>query len=357
MKVNFIIPFTRLSGGIRVIFLYANYLTSQGDDVICYVPMISYPGKGQSFLYRLKASLGNSLRRQRWFENRFTIKLVPKINNKFIRDADVTIATAWQTAEDVSELNKDKGKKFYFIQGYEIYNGSRRRVDHSYKLNLNMITVSQELQNIIKRISGISPQLVHNGLSDSEYVSSLFSKSNFNNKTILMMDHPEVSKGSEEGIAIIKKIKEEFPTIKAIAFGRKITHNYPDFFELYESPSREQLFKLYKRSGIYLFTSKFDSWGLTSVEAMAGKCAVVGREIGALAELYNGNNCYLVNTQQEMYLAVKELLKDPLKQKQIQENGFNSVKNLHWNNSYQKFRKIIQSPNKSCGNKSRCNYH
>lgn len=343
MKINFIIPFTRLSGGIRVIFLYANYLTSQGDDVVCYVPMISYPGKGQSFLYRAKASLGNSFKRQQWFKNNFIIKLVPQINNTFVRDADVTIATAWQTAEDVNKLNIKKGKKFYFIQGYEVYNGSKKQVNHSYMLKLNMITVSRELQNLVKKISGVTPLLIHNGLNNSEYVSPLFNKSSLNNKTILMMDHPEESKGSEEGIAVIKKLKKDFPTIKAIAFGRKFSHKYPDFFELYESPSRKQLLKLYQDSGIYLFTSKFDSWGLTAVEAMAGKSAVVGREIGALAELYNGHNCCLVNTQQEMYLMAKELLTNPSKLKIVQESGYTSVKNLNWKNSYQKFRKIIQS--------------
>ena len=39
LKINIIIPSINLSGGIRVIFLYANYLVSQGHDVICYFPL------------------------------------------------------------------------------------------------------------------------------------------------------------------------------------------------------------------------------------------------------------------------------------------------------------------------------
>ena len=34
MKINFVIPFKRLSGGIRVVFLYANYLVGKGHDVV-----------------------------------------------------------------------------------------------------------------------------------------------------------------------------------------------------------------------------------------------------------------------------------------------------------------------------------
>ena len=61
MIINIIIPFKRLSGGIKVAFLYANYLVEQGHDVKVYMPMVSYPGKGQSIPFRIKASISNHL--------------------------------------------------------------------------------------------------------------------------------------------------------------------------------------------------------------------------------------------------------------------------------------------------------
>ena len=67
MRINFIIPFKRLSGGIRVVFLYANYLTEKGYDVVCYVPMVSYRGKNQNALFRFKASLSNTFKPEHWF--------------------------------------------------------------------------------------------------------------------------------------------------------------------------------------------------------------------------------------------------------------------------------------------------
>ena len=85
MKINFVIPFKRLSGGIRVVFLYANYLVGKGHDVVCYMPMVSYKGKDQSALFRLKASLSNTFKPEHWFDAKFKLKIVPVIKPKFIR--------------------------------------------------------------------------------------------------------------------------------------------------------------------------------------------------------------------------------------------------------------------------------
>ena len=116
MRINFIIPFKRLSGGIRVVFLYANYLTEKGYDVVCYVPMVSYRGKNQNALFRFKASLSNTFKPEHWFNAKFDLKIVPIIAPFFIRNADVTVATAWQTAYDVAKLPERCGKKVYFVQ-------------------------------------------------------------------------------------------------------------------------------------------------------------------------------------------------------------------------------------------------
>ncbi|MTV91305.1 glycoside hydrolase, partial [Streptococcus pneumoniae] len=80
MKINFILPFKRMTGGIRVIYTYANYLIDQGHDVVCYVPMISYRGRNQTIFYRIKASLGNTLKNDNWFDKKFDLKRIPVVS-------------------------------------------------------------------------------------------------------------------------------------------------------------------------------------------------------------------------------------------------------------------------------------
>lgn len=342
MKINFIIPFTRLSGGIRVVFQYANYLVSKGHDVVCYVPMVSYPGKGQSFLFRVKASLGNTLKKQKWFSNNFKIKLVPFINSFFLRESDITIATSWQTAYDVKNI-KNTDKKFYFVQGYETFNGSVDNVENTYRLGIPMIAISNFLKQKIEKISKEKVEVIFNGLSEQEFVRPEFTKTSDEQRTILMMDHLSESKGSTEGIEVIDKVKKVMPNVHAVVFGRKISHKYPDYFEVHEDPSRNELFNLYKKSGIYLFTSTVEGWGLPILEAMAAKDIVIGRNIGALSEIGNESNCHVIKSKNEMYKATLELLKTPQRMIDIQENAYKTASNLKWDKSFSKFEKIILS--------------
>lgn len=62
------------------------------------------------------------------FEAQSRIIKIPALHPRFaevieksIPDADVVFATAWETAYTVSRLHEKKGRKYYFVQNYEIW--------------------------------------------------------------------------------------------------------------------------------------------------------------------------------------------------------------------------------------------
>ena len=57
---------------------------------------------------------------------------VKNYNEKYIRNADVSIATAVSTAYPVYKLSEEKGKKFYLIQDYEKWRRKNRLVYADY---------------------------------------------------------------------------------------------------------------------------------------------------------------------------------------------------------------------------------
>ncbi|HEM2541089.1 TPA: glycosyltransferase family 4 protein [Streptococcus suis] len=339
MKINFILPFKRMTGGIKVAYIYANYLVEQGHDVVCYVPMLSYKGKGQSFFYRMKASLGNTIKKENWFEKKFKLQLVPIISEKFIRDADITIATAWQTAYDVHRFSEKKGKKFYFVQDFEIFNGEQEEVEGSYKLPLSIITVTNSLKNKLKDFNSKKIHVVYSGLFDEDYYHG--EKSIPPLPTLLMMYHESEHKKTQDGLEVIRRIKEQYPEIIVNIFGRRIPEKLPDSYNVLINPPREQILQMYRESDIYLFTSEVESWGLPVVESMANKVAVVGRKRGALTELYNGQNAMLFENVEELYDTIIALINEREKLQQLQLEGFETVKKLNWVESSSQFMNII----------------
>ena len=339
MKINFIIPFKRMSGGIRVVYIYSNYLVSKGHDVCCYLPIVSYKGKNQNLAFRIKASLSNAIKKETWFDCQFPVKIVPLIKEKYIRDADVTIATSWQTSYDVAKLSTSKGRKFYFVQDYEVFNGEKKLVENSYKIGIPMITISKELAKRLLCFSN-NVSVVNNGLFEDEYING--NKANNRKFTITFMFHEAPHKGSAEALIVINKLLNMHHDIRIQVFGRKLPTDLPNSFIKLQCPDRKDLIKAYQESDVYLFTSKIEAWGLPVVEAMANKCAVVGRKIGALDELYNGRNAEIAGNEEEMVAAVDRLYNDRELLLKIQNEGYLSTINLKWEDMCSRFEKILQ---------------
>src|SRR3546814_17648442 len=67
-------------------------------------------------------------------------------------DADVVIATAWQTAEVVDLLPSSKGRKYYFIQHFEDWTGPAGRVLATWKLPLRKLVIARWLAEMAEEI-------------------------------------------------------------------------------------------------------------------------------------------------------------------------------------------------------------
>lgn len=347
MKISIVIPFNALTGGIKVIYSYANFFAEKGHDVVCYVPIKAY-GFNYNKLKVFKATIGNIKRgtKVEWIEKKFKIKMVPVISNKYIRDAEVIIATAWPTAYDVNDLDRKKGRKFYFVQGYEIWSGEREKVKNSYRLPLEKIVVSKNLKKILRDEIKVDSKLIYNGIEKEAFIKN---KKIINSKKIILMQYSqEYIKGTDKGIEILKKILKKYD-VKIILFGIKKPKIIPENMEFFENPRREILMGLYQKADIYLFTSRQDSWGLPVIEAMANKCGVVATNVGCIGELCtNGKEAlisYDLNYEElfeklELAITKEELLK------KIQVNGYELAKQFLWENSYLSFEKyIIDSKN------------
>ena len=174
IKLNIIVPSLVQGGGLRIIFSYANYLVEQGHDVVVYVPVLYVWPKVRNNKINWKTSAGNFLRsnKLKWFDNKFKIKSVFKISDTYIRNADIVIATAWQTAQTVYDLDDTKGKKVYFIQGYEVDNEgiNKQEVEDSYKLGMNMFTIANWLEELVEAISEQEVKVIRNWTKDSEFI-------------------------------------------------------------------------------------------------------------------------------------------------------------------------------------------
>lgn len=348
MKINFVIPSTVLGGGVRVLFTYANYLSSKGHDVMVYVPRLFAWEDIQKGKINWKTSIANCLKRGKkvgWFQCDFPITLATRISEKYIRDADVTIASAWYTATNVAKLSDAKGKKAYFIQGYEVCSdGSNRSlVEATYSLGMDNITIAKWLDDIVFRCSGKHTTTILNGVADNEIFQGI--KGLNKKKTVIMLGNMAVHKGTNNGIAILKELQNRYD-LRVIVYASTPSTEIPDSFEFYCQPKREKLMQLYTEADICLFPSLREGWGLIVTEAMAHQCAVVGNNTGALSELgINGENAIVANDFDSDTLrnCLESVINDDELLKKIQLGGLQTALNLKNSTQFLKFENHLKS--------------
>ena len=357
MKIAFVLPAFFGTGGINVVYEYSKRLTDLGHDVVVYAPIYAYNMHREGMAMNIAKQIYATLKTLKWVhidhipekisnEKSVDIKVVWEVCNRYIRDNDVVIATAWCTAFDVSKLNVRKGKKIYFIQGLEVWDNEELG-RQSYRLPLKKITIAKWIKDILVEEYGCDESdidVVNNGIDCEKYNIEKKDYEHSGDIRCLMLDHSLPLKGVQYGVEAFQKAKEINPHLSLSMFGMKKSNNVPADVHYYLNPSQEELIGLYRESDIFIFPSLGEGWGLTPIEAMACKCAVVGSNVASMMDIgINGENAILCEPQdvESITKGILILSNDIQLRKKISECGYDTVQALDWDNSVIKLERIL----------------
>lgn len=354
MKINFLLPTFGLTGGVKVVLEYANRLSNRGYDVSIINPFVlpikpSFKDRFLGFLkmgkYFFKKIFGK--KEISWFSLNSNIKILrfKNLNQKYIPDADFTIATANETADWLNIYSEIKGKKIYFIQDYENWTRDVTLVDTTWRMPFKKIVISSYLKNIAKERFGEEiKDVVPNGIDLSIFNSDGFEKNKKGIK-ILMMFHKFSKKGIPDGLAAFKLAKEKHPEIILEMFGAYIPdENEIKGINFYYRPDRNLLRKLYSEANIFLWPSREEGFGLPPMEAMACKTAVISTDTGAIRDYgIQGETVLIVppNNPKKLSEALIELIENKEKREKIAAASFEKIKEFDWEKSTDAFESAL----------------
>jgi glycosyltransferase involved in cell wall biosynthesis len=352
MRINFLVPEIVRSGGIRTVFEYANRLSDSGHDVIVFTPVVPFNPYKPKFpiniikhqvKYALKQFTGKAFMPPNIYKRRFKIKAVPAVNNFFIPDADAIVATSWTSAYYVNKLNPRKGKKFYLIQDFEVWNSNRSLAENSYRLPLNRTVVSGYLHKLLKEKFNSDSTIISAGVNFEDFYNE--NKTYNEIPAILFNDHLLEHKNVSGLLEVIKKLKEKYPALIVRCFGVSKHHEMPEYIEFCRNPDDETLRELYCSSDIFLFASMYEGFGTPPAEAMACKCALVANAVAAIPE-YSVHMTSAIHCNpdkpDELFNGVSYLIDNPHELRRISEAGYQSVRKLlSWDTAVEKFVKLI----------------
>jgi len=360
MKINFIIPFISLSGGIKAVFEWANGLISLGHTVNVIYPIIPYYFGNNNFIFSEWINWSYRLIKENilvanpnWYDKKmsFSLKGVPLISNIFVPDADITIATAWPTAYSINKLNSQKGRKIYCVFHYEKEGGNIAKIDGSYNLGLPMFTISNKTRDVIKKeFNKEIEKVIPCGVATNDFFYDDNKKKDLNN--VLLYYDPSARKGGEDGIKALKIVLKKISNLKVkIFYGVKKPNIVAPNVEFVKRPiSTEKLRALYNESGIFVYPSRYEGFGLPPLEAASCKCAIITTDVGAISDYFVDNQTAKIvkpNNVNDLANAMIMLLENKLFASEMAEKSYLASKKFGWENSVVKLNKLLNETIKS----------
>lgn len=323
MRITFLTPAPNLSGGIRVVALHASWLRSRGHEVrIAHPPPGAHGPSGLRGLWRDARSFLRSTPPE---PNHFDGLDLPRILlpasrppvDQDIPDADVIVATWWETAEWMARLSPAKGAQVYFVQGHEVFDHMPKdRVRATYRLPVHIVTVSQWLLHTLRNeygATGIS--LVPNGVDLGRFHA--VARDRQPAPTVGMLYSSIRIKGCDIALEAVKFAKRQLPGLRLVAFGvEKVPPRelpLPSFAEYVARPPQDCIPALYAGCDVWLFASRSEGFGLPILEAMACRTPVIAAPAGAAPELLAEGGGKLVRPEnpREMADAINDLCAGP----------------------------------------------
>jgi glycosyltransferase involved in cell wall biosynthesis len=271
---------------VRAILSYADRLAARGHSVRIVVPVRSalrawwrrWQGAGAPWMPGLRAPV-------HW---------VASFRPEQLPEADVLVATAWQSAEVVAAASPACGMKFYLVQHYEsLYHGAPERVDATYRLPLRKIVISTWLRDVMgERFAAPAEVLVTP--VDRELFHPVPVEAATSRPRVLMLHHDYAWKGVADGVAAVADVKRRVPGLWLVAFGVKPPRAALPYDEFHADPPQSALAALYSGCEIYLCPSWDEGLGMPAMEAMACGAALVTYDNGGCRDYARDGETALV---------------------------------------------------------------
>lgn len=352
MDVSIVLNFypRRPVGGMKVIHEYANYLAGHGHNVTLYYEYSENDIAAKYYLpiwaklklmeYRIE------LKPMSWFPLNKRIKRVAikKINDSEIKNADIVIATAVETAMSVVKLSDLKGKKVYIIQDFENWYVSDSDVYKTYSQGMTNIVVAKWLKRIVDTYSKTPAIMISNSIN-----TDIFNVGNpienRRNHTIAFHYRKAAHKGCQYAIETLKLLQRLYSDLHVyvISIDDK-PEGLPDSCEYFKNITPQKVADINNKSQVFMCSSIVEGFGLPGLEAMACGCALVSTEYkGVLEYAVNGENALLspIRDAQSMANNVIKLFDDTVLREKLVQKGLHTAQERSLDKTGAKFEKIL----------------
>ena len=354
MRITFCLQRLNLSGGTREALIYARELRDRGHIV----HVVTQPPRTRRLRGRIKQFLrGKGFSRSArephssdfLGDQRIMADPTRPDFASHVPDADVVIATWWETAYSVMSLPPEKGRKVYFVQHHEVHDHLPSHISAgSYYLPMRKITIAGWLRDTMRDLYG-DPEVpvVHNSVDHDQFHAPPRDRQPV--PTIGFMYSRIPFKAADLAIEALGIARREVPDLRIVCFGHPAARpgrELPDNTVYFKTPPQEQLRDIYAMCDGWLMPSHSEGFALPVLEAMACRTPVISTRTGIGPDIIeDGVNGYLVDTgdAEAMARRIVDLVRqDALRWSAMSEAAHACATRWTWKDATDAFEAILQ---------------
>ncbi len=356
MRINFIFSFyPRFPiGGFKVLYEYANQLSARGHQVTVIhsrhiEPVAKFTEQIKDYIWTwMKPVIDGGTVPWFNFHPHIRLLLLPNLQESFIPDADISIATCWSVVETIKQYSQSKGQKSYIVYDYEIWrtetDAIRQKMQAAFQSGLFAIATSPSVEQMLAE-NNVSPvAYIPCGIDLQQYRIDL----PITNRvwgTIGFPARQATEKGTADAITAIQILKHTYgDALKFKAFGPKPIDNLPTDIDFQLLPTDTQLKEFYNSISIFIFPSHYEGWGLPGHEAIAcGAALVASDSVGLRNYAIDGETALLVPIKRPDLLAqaIDNLLQDDQLRQKIASQGHQHIQRYTWKRAVDSLEKLL----------------
>lgn len=324
LNIVYLMVWTQVCGGSKVILEYANRISQKGHTVT----LISYD------------------RRPNWFPLNDSINFIQVPSNRdwkdFIPKCDVLVATSWKCI--YTAIESEKGPVVFFEQGgshiFDVENLSQQKIN-TVKNRLRLVpfvyTVSSYAKEKLKEIYDVNSSVIciavdnnifyprENSLHSSQIEITIIGSEDFKFKNI-----PNI-------LQAFRILSKQYSNLHLNWISQTDPQNNPE--PAIVNPPQKTIGDILRKTDIYICNSEYESFGLPTLEAMCCGAAVITTDTGGMRDFAINNENALFTKKDDIndiVNKVKMLIEDPLLRQRLSTNGLITSQKFNWEDSVSK---------------------
>ena len=324
IHIVYVMVWTQVCGGSKVILEHANRLVDRGQDVTI-VTYGEYP---------------------QWFalNDKVNFIQVPEGEDikKYIPQCDLIVATSWKCIYETVVSNI--APVVFFEQGgshlFEEQNISKMKLD-IIKQRIRMVpfifTVSSYAKEKMMEIYGKDSEVICISVEPKVFYPREKNNNSNNIELSIVGSEDFKFKNIEEILVAYRILQQKYPNIYLNWITQTQPTKNPE--KAIVNPPQIEIGNVLRKSDIYICNSEYESFGLPTLEAMTCGAAVITTNTGGMSDFVIENeNALIVKKHDTLDLVqkIESLINDRELRERLSKNGMETAKKFSWDSCIDK---------------------